>query len=291
MGLFTEMSKTILVTGSRGVIGRQVAKDLTSLGHKVIGTRRPSQAESDQNEIVFQEWTELEVNRLQLDAVIHLAGIYRTSLDLDTKRECFEVNLGLTESIAALQAKTKVPVIAAGSFFEKAPGSPWSYYSISKAAGREILRISAEEANSKSAYLYLYDSYSQDQSRGKFLDLLLNSAKTSVGLKASQGDQVQDLTHVSDISSAFICALQGLTFQDNPFTEFQIRSREVVSLKELAEKVSTHLGKLPEIDWGFYPYRAREVFNIWDCAPDLIGWTPQNTLDSFLSGYKENSLA
>jgi nucleoside-diphosphate-sugar epimerase len=77
------MTKTILVTGSRGVIGTQLCQKLREQGHEVIGTRRPDQATSAEKEITISPWENLSAKNLKLDLIIHLAGVYLTKYELD----------------------------------------------------------------------------------------------------------------------------------------------------------------------------------------------------------------
>jgi nucleoside-diphosphate-sugar epimerase len=279
------MIETVLVTGSRGVIGRQLVKILESRDIKVIGTRRRSQAIGTSLEVELSPWSKIEIEKHKIDAIVHLAGVYITKDDPTLKQECFNVNIGLAESVAALQRTLKIPVVAVGSFFEKNPGPPWSYYSISKSASREILRSAAVESQGKLAYVYLYDSYSEDVNRGKFIDLLLKSALSEVPLDASPGNQVQDLTYVSDIARGLLQTLKNVENQEDHFLEAQIRSGQTLTLREVSSKVREFKKDWPDVNWGIYPYRDREVFEIWDCAPNVEGWKPSMSLEKFLPIY------
>ena len=279
------MIKTVLVTGSRGVIGRELSKILESREIKVIGTRRTSQAVGTNLEVELSPWSEIDVKEYQIDAIVHLAGVYITKDDPTLKQECFNLNIGLAESIASLQRKLKIPVVAVGSFFEKNPGPAWSYYSISKSASREILRSAALESGVKLAYVYLYDSYSEDVTRGKFIDLLLKSAISGLPLDASPGNQVQDLTYVSDIAEGLFQTLRNIENQKDNFLEAQIRSGQTLTLREVSSTVREFKKDSPDVNWGIYPYRNREVFEIWNCAPNVEGWKPTMSLEKFLPTY------
>ena len=279
------MIETVLVTGSRGVIGRELVKILESRDIKVIGTRRKSQAIGTSLEVELSPWSKIEIEKHQVDAIIHLAGVYITKDDPTLKQECFNVNIGLAESVAALQRTLKIPVVAVGSFFEKNPGPAWSYYSISKSASREILRSAAVESQGKLTYVYLYDSYSEDVNRGKFIDLLLKSALSGVPLDASPGNQVQDLTYVSDIAQGLFQTVKNVENQKDHFLEVQIRSGQTLTLREVSSKVREFKKDWPDVNWGIYPYRDREVFEIWDCAPNVEGWKPTMSLEKFLPIY------
>lgn len=271
------MRRKILVTGSRGVIGRKLCDILRDQGYQVIGTRRINQSASDLEEVTIEPWKNILEKSNEIDLVIHLAGAYITRYEPDAIQECFNSNVGLAASIAQFQLQTQVPVIAAGSFFEKAPDEfqPWTYYAVSKKASFELLKEAAIQSNSKLIYLYLYDTYGSQVSRGKFIDLLIGSINQQTELDASEGLQRQDLTHIDDVASAIIQASTDIGSIGNGVHEFQVRSREIFTLRELADLANSEIKTPIKINWGKFPYRRREVFEIWNSATDLPNWKPK----------------
>jgi nucleoside-diphosphate-sugar epimerase len=262
---------------------------LTKAGHSVIGTKRLEQSETNNTEVTIKPWDNALDPVPGVDLVIHLAGIYRTKYEQSAVRDCFESNVGLASTIANIQMKTKVPIIAFGSFFEKAPAhlQPWSYYAISKTAALNILKESAIKSNSKLVYLYLYDTYGASKSRQKFVDLILEAIEDNKALDASPGLQIQDLSHVDDVVKAIIHVVDSLDTFKIGIHEFQVRSREVVTLQQLANLAATQSNRALTINWGKYPYRDREVFELWDCAEDLPNWRSVKSLETFFFEYFE----
>ena len=287
------MSRKILVTGSRGVIGSKLCDILRDQGYHVIGTRRINQSASNLDEVIIEPWKNISNKSNEIDLVIHLAGEYITRFEPDAIQECFNSNVGLAASIAQFQVQTKVPVIAVGSFFEKAPNEfqPWTYYAVSKNASFALLKEAAIQSSSKLMYLYLYDTYGSQVSREKFIDLLVGSINKQVALDASEGLQKQDLTHIDDVARAIVQASTYISSAENGVYEFQVRSREVFTLRELADLANSEIKKPIEINWGKYPYRRKEVFNLWDSANDLPNWKPNHSLkDYFRSAFRELNL-
>ena len=279
------MTKSILVTGSRGIIGTQLCKSLRDRGHIVIGTRRPNQNPTQDTEITIEPWINLPLDGIQIDLVVHLAGAYITKHEPALIEECFNANVGLAATVANFQSIKRVPVVALGSFFEKAPAElqPWTYYAVSKIASFNLLKEASAISKSKLIYLYLYDTYSADRSRGKFIDLLVDAIINRTNLDASAGNQVQDLTHIGDVSQAITQAVESVGSLENGVHEYQIRSREVITLQGLAAKANSASKNPININWGKYPYRNREVFELWDSAPDFPNWEPKNDLSSYFS--------
>lgn len=277
------MSLSILVTGSRGVIGTQLCKILMKHGHNVIGTCRPSQTRLIESEIVIEPWKPLSLGEFDIDLVVHLAGIYVTKYEIAAIERCFNTNVGLAATIANFQKATKTPVIAIGSFFEKAPTNlqPWTYYASSKIASFNVLKEAADFSKSKLIYLYLYDTYGNDTSRGKFIDLIVEAVCNAANLDASGGKQVQDLTHIDDVSNAIMQVISDINTFDEKLHEFQIRSKEVVSLQDLAKLANSSTRSPIEVNWGKFPYREREVFELWESALDLPNWKPRHNLTDY----------
>ena len=281
------MSKSILVTGSRGVIGTQLSKILKGQGHSVIGTRRPNQPISDEPEIVIEPWSRLSLDPHEIDLVVHLAGTYLTKYETAEIKECFDTNVGLASTVANFQKITSTPIIAVGSFFEKAPAisQPWTYYAISKTSSFNLIKEATYLSQSKFVYLYLYDTYGSDKSRGKFVDLVIDAMEQNSILDASNGKQIQDLTHIDDVSNAIAQAIMDIDLLENGAHEFQVRSKEVVTLRELVNLANLKSTKPLIVNWGSYPYRAREVFELWDSAVDLPNWRPEQNLNDYFSQF------
>ena len=273
----------VLVTGSRGILGSHLKKELTKQGHTVIGTRRPGQLEIDGLELEIAPYKIIDIENLQIDFVIHLAGEYRVQTDQESIKTVTDSIVGLSSAICQLVRENAVPVIACGSFFERSPVhlSPWSYYSQAKEMSHQLLKEAVIEAGTSLDYVYLYDNYGGESTRGKFLDLVLNESKIYQPVKASGGMQVQDLTHISDIVQGIALLLQRILSPRLETCEWQIRSRQVLNLRELEELARKfHLSKNRFL-WGELPYRLKEVFEIWDSAADIPGWSPTWTLEKY----------
>jgi nucleoside-diphosphate-sugar epimerase len=274
----------ILITGSSGVIGKELVKELTQQGHQIVGTTRAD--EGDANRIKIAPWRKLNLLDSNVDLVIHLAGLYSTKNDLDTKKSVFDSNVGISASVAEFCGAHRIPIIYLGSFFEKAPSyqQPWSYYAESKISASKLIEIESKIGSLIAIKVYLYDTYSEDLGRGKFIDLLLGN-KNQIAIRVSPGNQKQDLTHIQDVVCGLITLANTIGDFTPGFHEYQMRSYSELTLQQLSEKVNQYKRNKLQLLWGELPYRDKEVFEIWNSAPDLPEWTPKHTLDSFLEDY------
>ena len=116
--------------------------------------------------------------------------------------------------------------------------------------------------------MYIYDSYSSDTSRGKFIDLLINQNHGDAPIFASGGYQMQDLVYIGDIIEA-ISELIERNNQDK-INSWQIRTGNETTLRELTELLSEVKGFNLEVQWDHFPYGSRDVFKLWDCAENLL---------------------
>ncbi len=279
------MISTILLTGSRGVIGKQLYAALIENKYRVVGTKRANQIPiKGNNEIVLSPWSKNLVCDYEPDLIIHLAGYYGVENNPVEIQRTFDSNVGLATSLAQKIAERKIPTIAIGSFSEKYPGTEGlSYYAESKIAGKNILREATDQSGVPFKYLYLYDTYSYDTSRHKFIDLLLNYQIGDAPIKASPGFQVQDLVLIDDIISSILKLIINLQLESHMHSEYQIRTGKEHTLIEIAEIVQNIKGFKVDIRWGSFEYRPRAAFRLWDCAETLNGIENSTTLSDGIS--------
>lgn len=273
--------KTLLITGASGVLGKKFIQRNTK-DYKIIEAKRETK---NPNEIKLESWV-MDVPKEEIDAVIHFAGKYLVDESIESKRDVHDSIIGTAAAVAKYCSETNTPLIALGSYFEKAPVElqPWSYYSSAKIAAYNILKLSALNNNFALRYVYCYDTFGEDISRRKIVDVLLDPNTTH--LELSEGNQKMNLTYVDD----FVEGLSILTkdFIANPvqIEEFQIKSDlNEFTLKEIAEKINSARGKKIILRFGAKPYRNREVFSVWECAPPIPNFNAKITLDAFIEEY------
>ena len=113
----------ILVTGSAGMIGGYVVKELIEKGHKVVGVDRvlpktelKAKSEELRNDVVLDLASKEAINKLfedkKIDRVIHLAALAHTTGVADTSWEAFKkANVECAENVFEAGAKHNVPVL------------------------------------------------------------------------------------------------------------------------------------------------------------------------------------
>jgi nucleoside-diphosphate-sugar epimerase len=274
------------------VIGKQLFKRLNDEGYEVVGSRRLNQEPiQGLRDIEICPWMPINLQNFSPDYVVNLAGYYGYSNNSVDIKSAVDANIGLAVSISELMTRLKVPVIATGSFSEKYTGpGGLGYYAASKIAAKSILVEAALTNEVQLSYVYLYDTYSVDTSRKKFIDLLWNLKKNSKPLQVSGGAQVQDLVHVEDIVLNYFQLLSKNEYRNENCLEWQIRTGKQMTLLEIAKIVQEVKGFELPIEWGQIPYRQRDVFHLWDCAPYLNDRNLTQTLRKGLLNMRENYL-
>jgi hypothetical protein len=75
------------------------------------------------DDVVITLWLPIALEEFRPDYVIHLAGYYGISQDLNEIQITVDFKVGLSASIAELISRLRVPVIGTSLFSEKYPGS------------------------------------------------------------------------------------------------------------------------------------------------------------------------
>jgi CDP-3, 6-dideoxy-D-glycero-L-glycero-4-hexulose-4-reductase len=270
--------KTILVTGANGVLAKRFITTFNTEYRIVKGLRQPSQP----GEIQVESWKEISTS-IEFDAVVHFAGKYLVEDSAESVKIVHDAVVGTATAIVEFCKTNKTPLVALGSYFEQAPKelSPWSHYSIAKKSASKILELASTTHGIPIRYLYAYDTYGDDLTRGKIVDLLLDP--TTQKLELSPGEQKLNLTHEDDFVAAVKLTLDDLIVNRGHFKASQIRNdKDEFTLRHIAEFINSKRTNQIDLKLGVKPYRKREVFNTWDCAPNVEGWIPKFLFKDFV---------
>lgn len=270
--------KTILVTGATGVLAKRFISSFSDQFTIIEGVRKPV----NENQILVESWSEIQTS-IRLDAIIHFAGKYLIDESLIAVKTVSDAIVGTAASLADYCKKTQTPLIALGSYFENAPMEmqPWSHYSVAKQSAAKILELASLGHDIPMRYLYAYDTYGNDGSRKKIVDVLLDS-KTQ-RLELSPGKQRMNLTSEDDFVEAIRISLEEMIQNGGTFERRQIRNpNDEFTLRKIAETINSFRNVKIDLVFGAKPYRKKEVFEVWDCAPNVDGWTPKFTFQEFI---------
>lgn len=200
----------ILITGDKGFVGNETAKQLVADGHEVVGFDL-----MDGFDIKDSEQLTQIVQREQPDRILHLAAIARFS-DADANpRRAFETNVIGTANVANTARKFHIPVVysSTGSVYMpitdytgtikedwKARGN--SVYGCTKYMGETYIQEVNPHIILRYAHLYGKEKRMHGLIGGFIERIQRGLAPTLYG-----GKQSNDFTYVKDIARANILAL------------------------------------------------------------------------------------
>ena len=217
------MSKTILVTGAAGFIGRHVAAAYAMRGMRVVGIGRGDLI--DWAQYGLSEWHRVEITLENLtkyagtpDVIVHCAG--GSSVGISMQQPYLDF-IQTAQSMAqvlefmrlyAPQAKLIYPSSAAVygqtahlPISENEPLRPISPYGVYKKIAEDLCRLYSEQYNISIAIIRLFSIYGPGLRKQLLWDACL---KFSTGERKffGTGSEIRDWLHVNDVVELIIVA-------------------------------------------------------------------------------------
>jgi nucleoside-diphosphate-sugar epimerase len=285
----------IFVTGATGFIGTHLVNQLVKEGHQIcINVFKNNFLESVTVNNV--NCYKLNINKIEqdinffrsnkFDGIIHLASLYLPSHNSPDVVKLIETNVEFSTHVLECACRAGVRwFINTGTFYQHYQNqdySPVNLYAATKQAFECIAKFYYESNLIRFCTLRLSDTYGKNDLRAKFFTLWKEIQKKEETLDMSPGNQLIDITHVSDVVNAFSLLVK---YVNDPGSEvkngdiFAVRALKRYSLKELANLFESVTQKKLFINWGGRSYREREVMVPWDRGKIVPGWKPEVTLE------------
>ena len=219
------------------------------------------------------------------NVIINLSNCYFPKPTPEEEIEMEFAILGVADAISNTINESGCSVISASTYFQYCPNElqPWSYYSELKSRAKETIQSAADSCASNFTDFVLYDNYGGIK-RSKFVDLLEQSLASGSQVDCTDGDQVLNLTHVSDLVAAFVLEVEEfIDFKDKGSQTYELRSNFTVNLRELVLEAERASGRSASINWGAIPYREREVFELWKTGLNSpSSWRPTINFGTYI---------
>ncbi|NDI76275.1 NAD-dependent epimerase/dehydratase family protein [Psychrilyobacter piezotolerans] len=249
----------ILVTGSKGFIGKNLVAELRNRGYENI-----FEVDIDTSKEL------LNVYSKECEFVFHLAGVNRPK----DEKEFMEGNFGFTSELLDLLKKhnNNSPVLITSSIQAERDNA----YGKSKKAGEDLIFNHAKEMDTK-AIVYRLPNVFGKWSRPNYNTVVAtycHNIARNLEIQVNAPDAQLNLVYIDDVVEEFIGALEGIGTQNNEF--YQIPIVHSIKLGELADLIrsfkasrkdlsvinmsdvltkkmySTYLSFLPEDDFSYF---------------------------------------
>lgn len=290
-----------IVTGGTGFVGSNLCRSLLKKGWDVAII---SQKEFGYNSIIdikdkitvyeYDELTNLIgfFKEFKADVVFHLASLFIAEHKVEEIDSLVESNLkfGLYIMEAMKESSTKLIVNTGTSWqhFHSNDYNPVCLYAATKEAFENLMKYYIEAENIRAVTLKLFDTYGENDTRPKLINLLNKFAREKTELKMSAGEQMLDLVHVDDVIEAFLSAYEYLNGNETIRNmSFGISSGSEIKLKDVINLYEKITGNKLNVLWGEREYRKREVMKLWRDFDVLPNWECKISLEEGLKKYSE----
>jgi UDP-glucose 4-epimerase len=312
--------KSIIVTGGAGLIGLEVCRQLSLMGHEVrlfdLGEQiqRTREAIPDGVKIFYGSIVDLSSMRsamINCDIVIHLAALLGVKRSEQDKLRCIEINIDGTKNVldCAVQHSVKKIVFASSSevygeplqnpITEESITQGKTVYAVTKLAGEELCKAYAQKYPINYTILRYFNCYGPYQTAqfviSKFIKTVMDDQRPIIH---GDGKQVRSYTYVSDTARATI--MSALSERANSEIINIGNGDQPVSLIDLAHAIIDIAGKKsrlqPEFRTDFNNCdrsREREIY-VRFCntqkAKDILGWQAEVSLQQGLKNVMETGV-
>ncbi|WP_346295512.1 NAD(P)-dependent oxidoreductase [Rhodopseudomonas sp. P1] len=285
--------KRALVTGASGFIGSRLVARLLADDWDVHVVLRPQSSLallSDVETRISVQWYSGATQQMldilaasRPDVVFHLAAqasADHQALDIE---QMIASNVLLSTQLAEAMVRSGVTrLVTTETFWQHRSGTeeyqPVCLYAATKQAARDMLRYYVDVGSINVISLVLFDTYGPDDPRKKLINLLKEVARDGRPIEMTPGEQIVDLVHVDDVTSAYLRAADLLLESVGAGLQtYAVSSGERMSLRDLVGLIERVCDLSFSIKWGGKPYRLNEVFNPW-LGETLPGWRPKNGL-------------
>lgn len=265
-----KMTKTILITGANGMLGREAVEIFSSCGYKVIeGTR-------DNLDITNQSQVDEFFKKNNFDFVLHAAAYTKVD-DAETNRDlAFLINAEGAKNVAIAANKKSIPIVYISTdyvfngkkntpYLPSDKTNPINVYGASKLAGEEAVK----KENPKHYIIrtsWLYGKYGKN-----FVDTMITLGKTQKSIKV-----VNDQFGCPTWSVDLVEAIKNMIEKNMPFGTYHLCGGGVTTWFDLAKKIfeiqKIKIEVIPVKTSEFPRPAPRPKFSAMDNSSALSSW-------------------
>ena len=291
--------KKVIVTGAAGFIGRHLVLELEKQGVEVIALIRPGSENRSASCSVacglsdYDKLPEMICDR-DIDTVYHLAwqGVSDgDARDEDVQLANIKATLDLVQSAARMGISG---FIGAGSLHEAEAVQEMSedkvisnlgfMYKSAKTCAHFMAKAKAGALSLRFFWPVITNTYGEGEHSGRLINTVILSVMAGISPDLSEGKQLYDFVHISDVARAFYLigekGIDGVNYNIGSGTAKQLReylslTREIANTVKGGPQVSLNFGAI-QSNVIFLPERA---FSIETLVRDT-GYHPQVSFDA-----------
>ena len=268
--------KTILITGINGYLGSNLAKAL-SPSFNIIGMEHNLKDLFRVKHLNYKIYpggagvpNELFTDQA-IDCIIHTATFY--GRDNETTDKMISANLVVPLDLLnqAIAHKCKL-FINTDTVLNRFVNN----YSLTKRHFQEWLFIRSSEI--KVINMQLEHFYGAGASKTNFVTNMNNQMKMNVSsIDLTTGEQKRDFVYIDDVVSAYRTVIDGDSLIQNKYSEFHIKTNELITIKDLVIAIKKMTGSVTKLNFGAIPQRAGDLEQMVNTSNSLsvLGWQPQ----------------
>lgn len=292
-------NKKILITGAGGFIGRHLITALSNFSAKLYSLdfkeiSYPFTGTEYVGKLEDISFLKSSIEDIKPDIVFHLAAKKDRVYSINDFFQSIETNLigslNLFSVLNEFASPESIVVLGTAEeygrgeapFNENMREAPVSSYSFSKTCLTHLCQVLHDLYALPFVILRPTVAYGPFQNEEMFLPALINSLLRGNEFKMTAGEQTRDFVYVDDLVDAMISATESKRALGEVIN---VGSASPVTIKELALRVQTIIGKEGLLGFGKQDYRKGEIMNYSvenNKAVDLIDWSPNTSLDDGL---------
>ena len=278
--------ENIALLGATGFLGQQVLIDLVNNGYKV--TVILNSTSNDLFPVPVLTLKQFLSCKVKFDFIINCAGYYSKFATFSEAYKIRKSNYILIKQLTKFRKKKGGSLVTFGSYFEQIPSwreIPANCYTKYKIKAKRLLNTSAKKISFPTFYIYLFDTYGEEDNRNKVLTYIIGEFKVGKIPKLTNPLEFINWSHKSDISASVINLVKNSDkYLPYELHEFQIRSLDEFRLVDFIHTISRKINL-----YESSCYENSNPSNLLDCAPNLTYFKANyNIIDFTLNLIQKN---
>lgn len=274
--------KTVLLTGANGFLGSSIAKLLIK-NYTVIVLVRKTDNLFRLNDILSElivystlhDNLEAIFKEHSIDIILHTATVY------GRKDEPIE-NLLSTNYLLPLNLLQLGIQYNASVFVntDTVLDSKISPYALTKTHTRDWLQMMSSKI--KVINIQLEHFYGPGSSNDNFISwIILKLLNNEFEIKLTKGEQKRNFLFIDDVTSAFITVLNNLDLLKDQYTNIQVSTDKLISIKDLVRLIKKQTKSNVFLNFGALPYRSNELMlsETDNSLLKKLGWSPRVNIE------------